>query len=121
MTWWRRSGFSLVFVGVALLAASCFSRRSLPPAPHMGPLTVAMSAEPDRGPAPLAVEFSAEVYEGDEAREPKFEWDFGDGSRRAEGARVRHEYRKPGRYTARVIVTDAYERRGEDEILIDVE
>jgi PKD repeat protein len=87
----------------------------------MGPLTVAATAEPDRGEAPLTVDFSAEVYEGDEAREAKFEWDFGDGSSRARGAKVTHTYTKPGSYKARVLATDAYERRGEDEVIIDVE
>lgn len=112
---------AILVVALAALSTHCASKRNLTPPPHMGPLTVAATAEPDRGEAPLTVEFSAEVYEGDEAREPKFEWDFGDGSSRERGAKVVHKYKKPGSYKARVFVTDAYERRGEDELIIDVE
>jgi len=93
----------------------------LPPPPHMGPLTVAATAEPDRGDAPLTVEFAAEVYEGDEARDATFEWDFADGSKQAKGAQVKHTFRTPGRYVVRVRVTDAYGRRGEDEVIVDAE
>lgn len=111
----------ILVVLLAGAATHCTSKRGVPPPPHMGPLTVAASAEPDRGEAPLTVEFYAETYEGDETRDARYEWDFGDGSPRKLGAKVRHEYRKPGSYTVRVLVTDAYGRRGEDELIVDVE
>jgi hypothetical protein len=119
--------FRCSIVAAALLAGAivgCGANRlgkKLPPPPHMGPLTVSATAEPDRGDAPLTVEFAAEVYEGDEARDATFEWDFADGSKRAKGAQVKHTFRTPGRYVVRVRVTDAYGRRGEDEVIIDAE
>lgn len=110
-----------VLVGVVGAAACGNTRRPADPPPHLGPLTVAAAAEPDRGDAPLTVDFAAEVYEGDAARDPEFVWDFGDGSRRVRGERTRHIYRKPGRYVARVQVSDRFGRRGEDEVEIFVE
>lgn len=86
-----------------------------------GRLLVAASAEPDRGDAPLSVQFEAEVYEGDEAVKPTFEWDFGDGSKKKRGQRVEHTFRKPGSYTVTVEVTNASGRRGRDELEITVE
>lgn len=96
-------------------------RQPVEPPPHQGPLTVAVNADPDRGDAPLTVQFTAEVYEGDAARDPQFVWDFGDGSRPAKGETTRHTYRNPGRYVARVQVSDRFGRRGEDEVEISVE
>jgi len=61
-------------------------------------------AEPDGGPAPLAVQFTVEP-QGNNGRENHFEWSFGDG----EGSREqhpRHVYRRPGSYT---VVVEAKE------------
>ncbi len=50
----------------------------------------------------------------------KYEWDFGDGTK-DEGEIVRHIYLKPGRYKARLKVTDLAGNEGETTITIKVE
>jgi hypothetical protein len=84
-------------------------------------LLVTSDAEPDEGPAPLTVEFSADVYEGDDAVNPKFKWDFGDASPQAVGQKVAHTYKKPGTYNIRVQVREARGRTGSDDLRVDVD
>jgi PKD repeat protein len=86
-----------------------------------GPLLVSASAEPDRGDAPLRVRFTAEVYEGDAAVAPQFEWDFADGSRKQRGAEVEHTFTQPGEYKVTVEARDRTGRRGRDELIVTVE
>ncbi|MFW6196052.1 MAG: PKD domain-containing protein [Thermoplasmatota archaeon] len=50
----------------------------------------------------------------------KYEWDFGDGMKE-EGEIVKHIYIKPGRYKAKLIVTDLAGNRDETRINIRVE
>lgn len=75
--------------------------------------------DPWDGPAPLTVEFECDLME--EVPDPKYEWDFGDGSPISHESHPVHTYTQPGRYTAKCKVTDPEGGIGEDEIIIDVE
>lgn len=75
------------------------------------------SGEPDSGPAPLKVKFTVEVYD-DDAVKPKFEWNFGDGSKPSREQNPTHTYKKVGKYLATVRATDAKGRSGKDEVMI---
>src|SRR5438046_1639068 len=77
-----------------------------PPAPEGGDeddCIVVADANPDYGPPPLAVTFSAEAECS--AGQPTYKWDFGDGSPASTEANPAHTYAKPGDYTASVTVT----------------
>ena len=64
------------------------------------------SATPSNGPAPLAVAFRGDTSsDPDTAAVLSYHWDFGDGST-ADTADASHAYTRPGRYTARLTVTD---------------
>ena len=78
---------------------------------------VIADANPDYGPPPLAVAFSAEAEctRGD----PTYKWDFGDGSASTE-ANPSHTYAKAGDFTATVTVT-AGSANATDEIDVTVE
>lgn len=80
---------------------------------------VIMDATPDYGPAPLEVQFSAEVdcTGGD----PSYAWNFGDGSPVSNEPDPRHVYQKPGEYTAAVVITGPRGGTDEDELDILVE
>jgi PKD repeat protein len=79
---------------------------------------VIMDADPDYGPPPLVVSFSAEVEcTGDS--EVRYHWDFGDGNTSSD-ARPQHTYTKPGDYVASVTVT-AGRASASDELDITVE
>ena len=80
-------------------------------------LQVIVDADPDEGTAPLTVHFSAEVQEGFAAEDPKFKWNFGDGSPAVSGENPTHVYTKPGRYRVVATATDATKRRGESKTL----
>jgi PKD domain-containing protein len=82
-------------------------------------LLILTEADPDSGPAPLTVQFKADVYEGDDPVKPKYIWSFGDGTQSRE-QNPKHVYKKPGTYQVGVNVTDG-ERRGSDTLQIDVE
>jgi PKD repeat protein len=119
-----RSGVTYLFrLGLAMslsVLAAC------PSEPPSAPATPAAEADPtagssavsvpprcvavatasvEEGAAPLQVVFSAEGICTHGAA--TFEWDFGDGSPRVEGAMVAHVYSQPGEYEAYVIVRDA--------------
>lgn len=78
-----------------------------------------LDASPDYGPAPLKVQFSADVEctSGD----PKYEWDFGDGSPKSNEAKPEHTYAKPGEFSASVVVTGPRGGTDSDELDILVE
>jgi hypothetical protein len=92
------------------------------------PITVAsmppncsLSADPEYGPAPLVVSFSATTSdpEGDEIVE--FRWDFGDGTI-IEGSQVEvHSYTDPTTYIPHVRITDATGAVGLCETWVTVE
>lgn len=79
------------------------------------------SAEPDDGPAPLTVHFTAEKFETDDPVNPKYVWDFGDGSPKVKGPDAKHTYKKPGKYKAIIRVTDDVGAAGMDDLDINVE
>jgi hypothetical protein len=80
---------------------------------------VILDANPDYGPAPLKVQFSADVEctSGD----PKFQWDFGDGSPKSNEEKPLHTYTKPGEFPASVVVTGPKGGTDSDELDILVE
>ena len=80
---------------------------------------VVADADPDYGPPPLAVGFSAEAECN--AGQPSYKWDFGDGSASSAEVNPTHTYTKPGDYTATVTVTGANGATSSDEIDITVE
>jgi len=75
--------------------------------------------EPWDGPAPLTVEFECDLME--EVPNPKYEWDFGDGSPKSNEPNPKHTYEKVGQYTAVCRVTDPSGGAGEDSVVIDVD
>ena len=77
--------------------------------------------DPDSGPPPLKVKFDVEIYEGDEAVKPKFEWNFGDGSPLSREKTPTHTYKQVGKYLVTVRAKDATGRGGKDEVPIYVE
>lgn len=78
---------------------------------------VIMDADPDYGPPPLTVAFSAEVE--CTGGEVKYHWDFGDGTTSQEPS-PQHTYTKAGDYVATLTVT-AGTASASDEIDITVE
>ncbi|MFQ5668599.1 MAG: PKD domain-containing protein [Candidatus Binatia bacterium] len=80
---------------------------------------VVADADPDWGPPPLEVEFSAEA--DCSAGEAKYSWDFGDGSAPSTEANPSHTYTTLGDYTASVTVTGPHGATSTDEIDITVE
>lgn len=77
-------------------------------------------AEPEIGPAPLRVQFT--VWDPHfTAEDPKFFWDFGDGSPISNERRPVHVYEKPGDYTVKFYVSDTENLVDSDEIEIQVE
>jgi PKD repeat protein len=94
-------GLTVVFASVALAFAA--------PADAVPP-TVAVSATPTHGVAPLRVTLTAT---GDAA---SYTWDLGDGTR-AEGAIVSHVY-APGRWTATVTGTAATGESSQAQVVV---
>src|ERR1700687_3338901 len=72
----------------------------VPEAHDEGDCIVIGDANPDYGPPPLAVGFSAEAECS--AGQPTYKWDFGDGSPPINEANPSHTYTKAGDYTASV-------------------
>ncbi|MBI4600918.1 MAG: PKD domain-containing protein [Planctomycetes bacterium] len=64
------------------------------------------TANAERGPAPLAVDFDAGCTRSTDASVSAYDWDFGDGAS-AQGQKVSHVYASPGIYTAVCRVTTA--------------
>lgn len=84
------------------------------------PIIVFCEGEPDSGPAPLRVEFTAsDPFMNIE--EPKYHWDFGDGSPPSDERKPVHVYERPGRYTAHLTVTDIHGMEDEDTTEVVVE
>jgi PKD repeat protein len=83
-----------------------------------GDCIVIGDASPDYGAPPLEVEFSAEAECS--AGQPKYRWDFGDGSNSTD-PNATHTYARAGEYTAVITVTAADGSTSTDEIDITVE
>jgi hypothetical protein len=73
-----------------------------PSGPEAGDCLVVIDANPDYGPPPLGVSFSAEAECS--AGQPTFKWNFGDGSAPSAEANPAHTYARVGEYTASVVV-----------------
>lgn len=84
-----------------------------------GDCIVVADANPDYGPPPLSVSFSAEAECS--AGQPTYSWNFGDGSAASTDANPSHTYARPGEYTASVTVTGPGGATASDEIDITVE
>jgi len=84
-----------------------------------GDCIVVADADPDYGPPPLRVNFSAEAECN--AGQPSFRWNFGDGSPVAAEANPSHIYAAAGDYTASVTITSPGGATASDEIDITVE
>lgn len=69
------------------------------------PPEAAANASPRGGTAPLSVSFDGRVARDPDGRVAMWSWYFGDGTS-ARGPQVSHVYSTPGRYFARVVVTD---------------
>lgn len=80
---------------------------------------VVLDASPDYGPAPLEVQFTAEVdcTSGD----PTYAWSFGDGSPVSTEPSPKHTYQKTGEYPASVVITGPGGGTDTDELDILVE
>jgi len=118
-------GRSLVIAGIAMVVVSCAGRQPPPvPAPDVaaakpsappgaavpqGPdehvVIIFGDGNPDTGPAPLTVEFTVDDPLQQNI-DPHYHWDFGDGSPPSDKRAPTHVYERPGRYTARITVTD---------------
>lgn len=84
--------------------------------PRPQPLRPALRAVPLRGFAPLEVELDASGSSAaDGASITRYRFDFGDGEEAGPQpqSHVRHTYRSPGKYSARVAVTDSSGATGE--------
>jgi PKD repeat protein len=86
--------------------------------PERDDCVVVADVNPDFGPPPLAVAFTAEADCGQGAT---YKWDFGDGSPPSTEPNPTHTYTKDGDYTASVTVTGTNGSNASDEIDIFVE
>lgn len=78
--------------------------QSLAVLPNQGPLA-ALTVQ--AGGAGQAIRFDASIASDPDGRIARFDWDFGDGTILRDGGPVpTHTYRRPGRFTATVTVTD---------------
>jgi hypothetical protein len=84
-----------------------------------GDCIVVADADPDYGPPPLAVTFSAEAECN--AGQPTYKWTFGDGSEPSTEPNPTHTYTQPGDYTASVAITGPGGSTASDEVDITVE
>jgi hypothetical protein len=84
-----------------------------------GDCVVVADAEPDYGPPPLAVTFSAEAECN--AGPPTYKWNFGDGSAPSVEQNPAHTYARPGDYTASVTISGPGGSTASDEVDITVE
>jgi hypothetical protein len=84
-----------------------------------GDCIVVADADPDYGPPPLTVTFSADAECN--AGEPTYKWNFGDGSAPGAEPNPTHIYAQPGDYTASVTITGPGGSTASDEIDITVE
>lgn len=78
-------------------------------------------AEPDEGPAPLAVQLTCEplgiAVKADDLR---FSWDFGDDSDRGTTGTTTHTFDRVGTYTVRCAATSVDGVRAEDTVEVEV-
>jgi hypothetical protein len=75
-------------------------------------------ATPNKGAAPLKVDFTADPPSG--VADPVYTWQFGDNGTSASGRAVAHVFEKPGIYKVVLKVSNASGALGEDELRIKV-
>jgi PKD repeat protein len=81
--------------------------------------TVTGGALPENGTAPLETELSAEGTDPD-GDSLTYEWDFGDGSAKGSGIKLKHTYSRVGTYTATVTASDGHGGTATDTVSIVV-
>ena len=84
-----------------------------------GDCIVVADADPDYGPPPLKVTFSAEAECN--VGHPTYRWNFGDGSPPSSETNPTHTYAQAGDYTASVVITSPGGATASDEVDITVE
>jgi PKD repeat protein len=84
-----------------------------------GDCIVIADANPDYGPPPLAVAFSAEAECA--SGQPTYSWNFGEGTATSNDANPSHTYTLSGEFTATVTVTGPGGSTATDEVDITVE
>lgn len=84
-----------------------------------GDCIVVADADPDYGPPPLRVTFSAEAECN--VGQPTYKWNFGDGSPASSESNPSHTYAQAGDYTASVTITSPGGAVASDEVDITVE
>ncbi|MFN8628324.1 MAG: PKD domain-containing protein [Candidatus Binatia bacterium] len=89
------------------------------PAENDGDCIVVADADPDYGPPPLKVTFSAEAECN--VGQPTFQWNFGDGSAPSSETNPTHTYAQAGDYTASVVIATPGGATASDEVDITVE
>ncbi len=85
---------------------------------NLSPIAVA-AADPTSGPAPLAVSFSSAGSSDPEGTPLTYSWTFGDNTTSSQ-ANPTHTYSTPGRYTARLTVSDGVNSTSATPITISV-
>ena len=104
------------------LAASPVVTTTIAPAAkgeeEAAPLLAWADGTPEDGPAPLIVEFKADVEGG--TLPLKYSWKFGDETPDASEPNPKHTYAKAGKYRADLSVTDASGDSDTDYIEIEV-
>jgi hypothetical protein len=88
--------------------------------PFEDDLVLLAEGDPDWGEAPLEVQFTVESLIMDQMNEPKFTWNFGDGSAESQEPKPVHTYEKPGNYAVTIKIVDATGETGWDELEIEV-
>ena len=88
------------------------------PDTESAPLLAWADGSPEEGPAPLNVEFKADVEGGTPPL--KYSWQFGDGSPESTEPNPKHTYAKPGKYRADLNVSDSADDSDSDYIEIEV-
>jgi PKD repeat protein len=88
------------------------------PDSESAPLLAWADGSPEEGPAPLTVEFKADVEGGTPPL--KYSWQFGDGSPESNEPNPKHTYAKAGKYRADLNVSDSADDSDSDYIEIEV-
>jgi PKD repeat protein len=87
-------------------------------ADEAAPLLAWADGTPEEGPAPLTVEFKADVEGG--TAPLKYSWQFGDGTPDSTEPNPKHTYAKAGKYRADLNVSDSADDSDSDYIEIEV-
>ena len=104
LAWQTLQRLSTHVASLAVVLVGVLACQGETPRPNIAP-TAAVSATPTSGTAPLRVTFDGSGSIDPDGAIASYQWDFGDGTTAA-GQMATHEYRLPGTFTARLIVTD---------------